>query len=292
MFTQSQIQELMSIVDYHSAFVVASVLGGGSLSDFDKFILAQNGIDVDKLSQGNPPHYAMYLWGKLSSELSSAQASSVEFDDFKKYVQRGQYVPLSKNERIRYELSRQVSYNHLKGLSGKQKQTITNIISSKISEGLEKRKTLKGIVSDIGHEAQTWERDWGRIVDTEMNNIFQQGRSQAIKEKSGADAIVFKDVYDGACRHCISKYLTNGIGSQPRLFKLADLEANGSNVGRKVADWQPTVNSMHPQCRCTLRELPKNFAWDEEKAKFAPKRQETTRTAKARLVVGDKEYFV
>lgn len=48
LFTQDQIQELLSIVDYHNSFLVVQILGKGSLSEFDKFTLKQNGIDIDQ----------------------------------------------------------------------------------------------------------------------------------------------------------------------------------------------------------------------------------------------------
>jgi len=292
MFTTSQIQSLLSIVDYHSSFVVATILGRGVLNDFDADVLRKYGIDVTEFPEYQSSYYSMYLWGKLSAILSSGQALQLNYEDFEKYVKRGQYVPLDKEEKRRYDIARVRSYSHLKGYSGKQKERITSIISDKISEGFEKRKTLKGIISEIGHASDMWNKDWGRIVDTEYNNIFQQGRAEAIKEKSGKDAIVFKDVYDGACKHCIKAYLTAGIGSEPKIFKLSELQANGTNIGKKVADWQPVVSSMHPHCRCTLRELPPNYEWDAENKVFKPKRKESNRTVKVKMKIGDKEFLV
>lgn len=293
LFTQEQIQELLSIVDYHSSFLVAQVLGKDSLSSYDKYVLRNAGIDIDKIARENPSYYQMYLWGKLSADLSNQQGGRVDYDNFKKYIERGQYIPLSPEERARYNIAKQNTYNSLKFNTEKQKAQITSIISDEMKSGVEKRKSLKSIVSEIGHKAKDWQRDWGRIVDTEYNNIFQEGRAETIRNKKGDRALVFKDVYSGACKHCIKFYLTNGIGSKPRIFTLEELEANGSNVGKKQSDWKPTISSTHPHCRCSLRSVPEGYEWDSEQGKFTPsKKYETKREVKATLKVGDKEFQV
>ncbi|MDH3382342.1 MAG: hypothetical protein OEL54_06520 [Flavobacteriaceae bacterium] len=309
-FTSQQIQELLSIVDYHSSFTVANLLGKEALGDYDKFILNKHGIDVDKLrGETETSFYEMFMWGRLSAQLSNQQASQVEYEDFKKYIQRGQYIPLTKNEQQRYDISKQRSYSHLKGLGDKKKLNVNGIIieqdlksrkfyekvvSEEISRGEFDRKSLTSIVSEISHKTGDWNRDWGRIVETESNNIFLQGVSETIKRDKGEDATVFKDVFAGACRFCIKFYLTDGIGSQPKLFKINELEGNGTNVGKKQADWLPVIESVHPFCRCTLRSLPNGYKWDEEKGQFSIQQIDDLkykRTAKIKVVVGDKEFW-
>jgi hypothetical protein len=48
------------------------------------------------------------------------------------------------------------------------------------------------------------------------------------------------------CKHC--KRLHIGPDGQPRIFKLSDLEANGTNVGRKASEWKAVVGTVHPHC--------------------------------------------
>ena len=60
--------------------------------------------------------------------------------------------------------------------------------------------------------------------------------------------------------------------SKPIIFKLSELKANGTNVGRKVADYLPVVGSLHPRCRCTLNKFQDGYVWNESKRVFeAPK---------------------
>jgi len=311
MFTVDQIREILSIVDYHQSFLIMQVLGKDSLDDFDKYILRSNGVDIDKIEAGVPTYYQSLMWGRLSAMLQEKDAKDIKYDDFLKHIKQGQYIPLSKREQAEYEAAKQKTYTHLKGLGIKVKGDVSNIlfneddklreerrkaVKEEIERGTLERKSLKSIVSDIGHRTEVWNHDWARIIETECNDIFQQGRESVIREQEGDDARVFKDTFSGACRHCIRLHLTNGIGSKPIVFKLSELSANGTNVGRKVADWKPVIGSVHPHCRCHLRKIPKGYEWDEEKGKFSLKQKEikerVKRTRKIPIQIGDVTKYV
>ena len=120
-----------------------------------------------------------------------------------------------------------------------------------------------------------------------------------MRQNPGSDPLVYKDVYVGACRHCIALYLTDGLGSASRLFKLSVLVANGSNIGRKVKDWRATVDGVHPFCRCLLRTHTESTIWDKKKKQFvydteALKREEKRLgiRGKVKVTVGEKVYIV
>lgn len=113
----------------------------------------------------------------------------------------------------------------------------------------------------------------------------------AIERSHGTEAKVYKTVYELACRHCIRLYLTNGIGSQPILFTVAELVANGSNIGRKVADWKAVVESTHPFCRCNLSYVMDGYKWNKEKKDFVPSsdwKRKVERKSKVKINWGDK----
>lgn len=297
-------------MDYHSSFVIGETLGREALSSYDRFILNKHGIDPDKLSEGkDTTYFEMFMWGKLATILSDPQCSELTYEDFEKYIKRGQYIPLTTFENQKLDIAKQRTYGHLKGLGDKMKQTINGIvveqdskrreeyekvIKGELERGVVDRKSVSSIISEIGHKTDDWRRDWGRIVETEMNSIYQLGRAEQISKDKGSEALVFKTVFEKACRFCIKFYLTNGLGSKPRVFKLAELQANGSNVGKKQADWKPVIESVHPFCRCQLQLIPKGYEWDEEESKFKPTEKELTfkRTAKAKLTIGDKVMLV
>lgn len=306
-FTDLEIQRLLEIVDYHASFIAGNTLGKEVLTEYDKYILNKHGINPEKILAGkDTSYYHMYLFGRLAMELGEKQAGDVKFEDFKKYIERGQYVPLTKNEVRQYDLARRRTYTHIKGLGERMKGDVNNIINDKSREQYEKiisqeiergvvdRKTMSSIVLEIGNRTENWNKDWGRIVETEYNNIFQQGRSEQILEESGADTLVFKETYQSACKHCIRLHLTNGIGSEPRVYKMSEVIANGSNFGKKPENWSITIDSVHPFCRCNLRKVPKGYKWNEESKMFQidkDRELEIKRTAKVKVQVGDKIYY-
>lgn len=105
-----------------------------------------------------------------------------------------------------------------------------------------------------------------------------------------------QSIWSGNCRFCINLYLTSGIGSEPKLFKVSELMANGTNIGRKTKDWKPTLLlPVHPNCRCLARRYMKGDIWDKETRMFKqPENYERKVAPKARvkIQVGDKVFNV
>ena len=64
-------------------------------------------------------------------------------------------------------------------------------------------------------------------------------------------------------------YLTGGVGSKPRIFKLSKLKSAGTNVGKKAKDWVATLGAVHPYCRCNLERYDKDREWDSKKRAFS-----------------------
>lgn len=306
-FTDEEIQSLLEIVDYHSSFIAGTTLGKEVLTEYDKFILNKHGINPEKILEGkDTTYYHMYLFGRLAMELGEKQAGQVTYNDFKKYIERGQYVPLTKNENELLKLAQRRTYGHIKGLGERIKQdvnsSITNkskeqyekIISQEIERGIIERRTISNIVIDIGQRTETWNRDWGRIVETEYNNIFQQGRGEEIIKEHGSDALVYKETYPGACRWCIKLHLKDGIGSEPRIYKLSEVISNGSNYGKKPNEWKISIDSVHPHCRCNLRYVPKGYKWNEESKGFEidkTRELQIKRTSKVKVTVGSQIFW-
>jgi hypothetical protein len=61
------------------------------------------------------------------------------------------------------------------------------------------------------------------------------------------------------CPNCNRLYLESGI---PRIFKISELAI--SNVGRKAANWLPTIGSVHTWCACQLHVLPEGFGFKKK----------------------------
>ena len=275
-FNLQQIQDILTILERNTILYSVSILGTDILSEYDKQILSSFGIKIDKLSQETTTFEAMYHFGVLSQILGEKSSKNLKYSQFKKYLSTGKYIKMNDREKEMLQVAKQRTYSHIKGLGQKQKQTVEGIIYEEdqksraeyekvigdaIKTGIQDKKSLSNIMLEIGNKTGDWQRDLGRIVDTEYNNVFQEGRANQIEKQYGKDSLVYKDVYPGACRHCISAYLTEGIGSKPKLFKLSDLRANGSNIGRKVKDWVATLFGMHPWCFDKETDVLTNEGW-------------------------------
>lgn len=308
-FTPKQIEELLEIIEYQVVNFGANFLGKDPLSPEDKLLLKKFGIDLSTLSEKNYIEMA-YKFGIISRAIGNQKTKNLKYNDFKKWVQAGGSIPLSQNEKETIKYLKSKSFSHLKNLGSKiqadtqqmlleqdnkRRVQTEKLIRKELKEGVENRKSFKEIMLNLGNKTGDWNRDWDRIVETEMHTAYQEGRADDIQRNSSKeDPLVFKHVQPTACRFCIKLYLTNGLGSQPIIFKLSELRNNGSNIGRKQQSWVSTLGSLHPHCRCELDELPEGYEWDDEKKMFVPGKVEKKieRKSKVYVTIGDREYVI
>ena len=124
----------------------------------------------------------------MTAWLSDNQANLIAYSDFKTYLDSGQYFPLTKKEKSLYDLSISRSYKHIKNLGDKRKDEFTKQLTEEDirrekAGSFESRTSLQTIISNWGHQTDNWQRDYGRIAETELNTIFQLGRALQIEQK-------------------------------------------------------------------------------------------------------------
>lgn len=277
-FNNEQIQEILSLVDFRFADLVWKIFGPSHLTSQDKENLKKHGIDPGSLVKKIPPYWANWMFGLLSGKLSDYQTKQISYKDLLDYLARRQYETPSKREIEEYEMACNRTYGYLKALGDKMKKDISSYISDSelrmrmeqertikegVKRGIVERDTTKLIAAKISNQLNDWSRDWNRIVETEYQGVFNMGRVQSyMREGDGPNTLIYFDVYPAACRHCIRLYLTAGIGSEPKLFTAEELIGNGTNIGRRVADWKPTIiTAVHPFCYDDKVEVLTNKGW-------------------------------
>lgn len=278
LFNNEQIQDILELIDFRFADLVWKIFGPSHLTSQDKEKLRKFGVNPSSLVTKIPPYWANWMFGLLSGKLSDYQAKQITYKDLLDYLARRQYETPSKREIESYEVACNRTYGYLKGLGDKMKKDISSYISDAelqtrmeqervIREGMKRdileRETTKLIASKISNQLDDWSRDWNRIVETEYQGVFNMGRVQSyMREGDGEDTLIYFDVFPGSCRHCIRLYLTGGVGSEPKLFTIKELMRNGTNIGRKVNDWKPTIiTSTHPFCYDDKTEVLTNKGW-------------------------------
>ncbi len=272
----NQVAELMALMDnYFNVFIVHNV-GSDFLSDTQKDTLLRAGIDIT-MGMSHPEE--AFKFGILSQMMNEDSVKHMSYGQFKNYVVDNRFRPLnsfeqatiqslnyqtvSDLERAKAKMQGQVRDSLV--FADKQNNTVkhSNIVTEAAEDAIRHNKSISTAISDIGHKTKQWDKDLGRIVDYVMHTAFDEGRAAEITRKEGSGAMVYKDVYQGACAHCQRLLLTGAVGSAPKLFKLSELTANGTNVGKKVKDWKATLGPVHPWCRCTLMNTPFGFTEDQ-----------------------------
>ena len=308
--TPEQINELLSIIHTNQAIIIGKQLGLEYLSEYDKSLLEANGVDYQNLySEESDSIFQSFNLGMLAQALKDTKAlNKLSYKDLKTYIKQGDYIPITKKEQaVIYSIKNQ-SLSDIRSLNGRIFQDVNGILNNRTSqeefireelkEGMEKKKPLREIANDLHKKTGDWSRDFDRIVEYQANTAYQQGRACFLEESEGKDCEVYKLVFQSACKHCLSLYTTEGYLSEPKIFKLSELKANGSNIGRKVADWKPVIDSTHPYCRCLLKHKRKGFSWNKETQDFdiPIKREERiilkTPRKGIRIKVGKEEFVV
>lgn len=127
------------------------------------------------------------------------------------------------------------------------------------------KKYLGNILKD---KVENWQHRWKMIVNTELARASNYGAVDAIlhnnKDRSPHEVLVYKTGPhdDITCKYCMSFWFSDD-GITPKVYKLSELIANGSNIGRKAKEWKPTIDITHPHERHVLVELRDGYGFGQ-----------------------------
>lgn len=279
-FTPKQVQEILDIIrKYHTAFV-ASVAPDTVTEEEVRKLIEDGILPPDAL----PFVREAYLYGQLTTTIKAydnkEKLRKLGYKSFKRRIEK-RPIPLTREEKAAAEWAEHSAAIHIRGLGNKVaddfatiaiesdkelRRRYEKVIRDEVKQGVERRRTWRKVASEIGHATGDWARDFGRIAATEMQRAHQEGFAQGLKKREGDDETIYvaKIPNPDACKHCVRLHLTNGQGSAPRIFKLSELEQNGSNVGRKAAEWKPVVGTVHPWCACELVHVPPGWRFQDK----------------------------
>lgn len=246
--TPSKLRQVLAIIErYHTAFAA------GPLADATR---------------------DAYLFGQIIGTTDPATLEAMPYAEFER---RAKQIKLSEAERFAVQAAQEQAGIYCKGLGNRiQAETGTvfieadqalrrrfeTAIQTATARNIARRETIQQLATDLGHRTQDWSRDLLRIATTEKQRALTEGQAQKIRKESGPQARVAVRPNADACPHCRALYL--GSDGAPKIFALDDLEANGTNVGRKVAEWKPVKPPAHPHCKCNLVEIPPGWGFNEE----------------------------
>lgn len=305
--TPDQLQEILDILDKQFAFFIGKNLGPEYLSTKEIEHLEGMGIDYTSLYlQASDPVYLNFQLGMMSAALGDQKVRFLHYNDFKKMLVQGKHIPLSVKEQKTLDSVKYQSLADIQSFKGKifsdingtvakenieQPEAYQEVIRDVIKEGLADRVSIQKIISNLGHKTGDWSRDFSKIVEYISHSALNEGRASILARKESKAYFI---VQPGACKHCNKHYLTGGEGSEPKLFTIDELKANGSNIKKKVNEWKATIHSLHPYCRCLLTEYVEGYVWSDKKGLFiAPDNYESSiKRKKIKVQIAGKTHYV
>ena len=217
-----------------------------------------------------------YMYGKIRI-IQGKDLSNISEKDVNKLIHG---ISLTPSQRNSIEFSKIKAQQAIDSLN---QRLTSNIISMAVQSDLNMWEAVKEVIpaamendnprykviQELREKTGDWERDWNRVAHTEMWDAKLQGEAEAIMNNEspfsneGGETLVYKRPAPNACGKCKQVYLEKD-GVTPKVFRLADLLANGNNYGKKQADWVPTLGTLHPNCMCTLNVMPKDTEFDSQ----------------------------
>jgi hypothetical protein len=154
-------------------------------------------------------------------------------------------------------------------------QKLREIVPETLADAMLKKRTVKQIIQELKDKTEDHFKDWERITVTEIARANNLGATDAIiannPDKDFKEIYVYKVGPDDGkkCKFC-HKFWQLPDGT-PRVYKLSELMANGTNYGKKQVDWQATIEPTHPRCREILLELPLGYGFKAGKLTYISK---------------------
>lgn len=296
-FSIAQVWKMIDIMRTQEAVFIGAQLGTKFLNPYQKFLLKQQGIDVDSFEGLSDIDKAFYF-GMMAEVLGDNKSYSVKKKDFDKWFTQQTMKPLSGQKKAALDFVRQRSYFDISGLGNKVAYNMANSIltssaatkrkmrkqiKEKSIEAISKNESMQWLASELRAITEEWARDFSRIAHYITQEAYGFGRAQQILEDYGDDAEVYKQTFEGCCKPCEENYGTPS--QEPIVYRLDDLISNGNNIGKKIQD--PVVGPAHPFARSILHVKPEGSIWSESEQKFVITRntQGVQRTSKVKVTI-------
>jgi hypothetical protein len=273
--TDKQIKEIENIIDQHMSLLTYVATGKGKI---DPSLLKSLGLPAEAPSLVKNS----FILGKIIQLMKDSDIKNMSFQELK---EKAKIYKLSPVERNSLKFAEQNAAQFVTALGNRVTTQILSavaqaggqatlaeaehgIIKDTVAESILKQHTRSKLATELGHADGDWLRDWQRVATTELWNAklngevmtILQGKSIYANTEKG-DTKVFRRPAPDACAHC-KRLLLESDGVTPKVFKLSELIANGTNVGKKTRDWLPIVGTIHPNCVCPIAVLPAGFGFD------------------------------
>ena len=134
MLTPDQIHTLSSLLERQLVLFASSTLGPQILSDSDRQILKDSGIDPDKTySTKNDLITNNFILGMLSNVLGEQRTKNMHYDELVRYIDSGQHIPLNQKEKAIINSLKMQSLTDIKSANGKIFSDVNRVVGNEMS---------------------------------------------------------------------------------------------------------------------------------------------------------------
>lgn len=268
--TPDQINLIKRIIEKRHSAIILRLLGVNALTAEERALLISSGISIENQESAIRD---IYLYGQLSTKLAPDRALKTSYKQFKEEIEESP-VELSEVEQNAVQAAELHAGANIRHLGAKVEQQTSQLIfqedqalrnrlvkevANEVKVNIEKRASIGTLKKKLAAVQNDWERDWNRVAITEKANALLRGQADALRKTDG-DPEVFKRPQKNCCPYCRKFYI--GPDGHPRIFKLSSLEANGTNVGLKAAQWKAVLSTIHPGCLCVLSRVPPGWGFN------------------------------
>lgn len=283
--TTEQIQLLSRIIrDHHTGLVIdmfGTAAAGIPSEEIDRLVRlgiidrdAAKALTVDLV--GDTFRFAM-MQIQLESlarraERKPADTDSWSYDTVRDELARDP-LPLSPRENDMIDIAQRKAGSYMTVLgdrvandmvtAGISEEQELAMVRDEMFRNVERRESVRKLASRLGNRTGDWSRDWVRVARTEIQTTSNLARGEAIGTEFGGDALLARVPNPGACPICLRLFLDPETG-KPKIWKLSTLLANGSNRGKKQADWLATLETVHPNCHCRVRYVGEGWEFNDK----------------------------
>lgn len=269
LLTPEQLDAVKKVIEKHHSALIFQLVGDDGLTEEERTLLEESGLKdkLDALRQS-------YLFGQAMAQ--NDVQKDMPFEDFLEWLKKNP-VRLTTAENFAVRNAAIHAGAHIRHLGAKIVQQtnmevfqedakaradiLRTVVRPEVATNIRKRESIGALKFALGRRIEDWERDWNRVAITEKVNAMNQGVADSYRKNHG-DPWVYKQPMPDACKHCLRLHI--GPDGHPRIFKLSNLESNGTNVGVKAANWQPVVGAVHPHCQCQLIRVPAGWGFDAD----------------------------
>ena len=287
---------------FHLNFLF-NIIGSSYLTqkelDFLEKELGKKNLNYDNI----PLIDKIFILGQLAQKLGITNINEVNLKDFEDYILNGIKNKKIKTSNEKLDIIKKQAYLDILGKQFGIEKDIRQSILNEENNNRGKFRIYK-IVDSIKSKFEDWS-SLDNSISYVSESAFDEGKAVQIKEDS-----IFDDPYvykvpiedERLCKACRSAYL-NEDGS-PKIYKLSELEANGSNIGLKPNEWKPTLGQLHLHCRCILQYVNvlkgttlNDYIWSEKSQRYilnekSVKDKKVERKSKVKITIGKKTFEV